>query len=201
MNNNWNPSNGNAVWLFLLAVIVLVCVFALGLNVNDALTASGQVYKMNTETDIQKQKSQSDLELYKEQVQAKIVELQRQTEFTALEQKQNIEFRGKMLNAIASGVEALFLSLVFILAAFGITGSIRRSVSKAHPAQPQNLQSESKHSGPKSPEWYVARNEEIRQRKQQIHERRMQELIANSRPIWSSNKNSDYYPPPRSLAE
>lgn|GEM_PF-5445163 len=200
MNNNWNHSNGNAVWLFLLAVIVLVCVFALGLNVNDALTASSQVYKMNTETDIQKQKSQSDLDLYKEQVQAKIVELHRQTEFVALEQKQNIKFRGKILNAIASGVESLFLALGVVLAAYGIAGSVRRSVPKA-PAQPQSVQPESKPRRPKSSAWYVARNEEIRQREYEIHERRMQELIANSKLIWSANKNIEKHPLPRSVAD
>lgn len=199
MNNNWNRSDGNTIWSFLLAVIVLVCVFALGLNINDALTAPSQNYKLTAETDIETKKAAFDLQLYEEEILAKIAEVRSQSESNTLKQAQDAEFHGKMLGAFAFGVEALFLSLAVVVVSYGIASSFRRAQPQA-PAQPQNAQFESRTRGPQSPAGQRARQEEIRKREQELNEKRMQELIPNSKLMWSANKDAEQHRRPRSLA-
>lgn len=132
-------NTSGAKWIFWLAIIILLAVFALGFNLKEAEavewnTASATAEQMNAVTDAERQKSEIPLELLTAQTEIKIAQQKQHAEFEKLKLQQEInalilaetqkaDFRNGLYTTLNIGLMALMVAFSIALSAFGINAS------------------------------------------------------------------------------
>ena len=212
-----NPATG-AKWLFWLAIIILVAVFALGFNVKDAKWLNGKIAsataeQMSIATDIERQKSELNLQILRNQTELQIAREKQQAEFNNLQKQQELnslviadtqkaDFRASLYNTISLGLMTLMIAICIVLGSLGIAASFglhKILLAKAHLAQftqtSTTITMKSRHHQPSSAA-QIARQRERQERENQIKAKRNSRIFTGSKTIWPSDdgKANDLIP-------
>ena len=121
-------------------IVVLVLVFALGLNVKDATWMNGKIAEatagqINLATDIERKKAALELETLKTQTEIQIEQQKQLAAIVAARQRQALEaentanlqraeFRSALYTTISYGIMAVFFAASIALTAIGISAGL-----------------------------------------------------------------------------